>query len=78
MKPAPINDGLFASQDSLIKSYAWRKWFVEAASVPVVLESKPLLTNLALGALEFYDNGNDGHLYITMNVSGVLTRVEIV
>ena len=37
-----------------------------------------LLTALELGALEFTDDGTNGHLYITRNLAGVLTRTLIV
>ena len=29
MDPAPVNDGLFATRDSIVKSTAWRTWFAK-------------------------------------------------
>jgi len=49
-----------------------------AGTAPLKLTSGTLLSVLELGAIEFVDNGTIGHLYITQNVAGVLTRVQIV
>ena len=49
-----------------------------AGTAPLKLTAGTLLSVLELGAIEFTDNGTLGHLYITMNVAGVLTRVQIV
>lgn len=49
-----------------------------ANSAPIKFTAGVLLTTLELGALEFVDNGTAGHLYITLNVAGVLTRIQIV
>lgn len=49
-----------------------------ASTAPLKLTSGTLLTTLELGAIEFVDDGTTGHLYITQNVAGVLTRVQIV
>jgi hypothetical protein len=48
------------------------------AAVPLKLTSSPLLATPEVGALEFTDDGTTGHLYITVNVAGVPTRVLIV
>ena len=77
MNQPPFNDGLFGP-DSVIRSTAWRTWLSGLFSPPLVLQSKPLLSPLKLGALEWFDDGTTGHLYITQNVAGVLTRVLIV
>lgn len=49
-----------------------------ANTAPLKFTAGTLLAALELGALEFTDNGTDGHLYITRNVAGVLTRTQIV
>lgn len=49
-----------------------------AGLAPLKLEPGTLLTAPELGAVEFTDDGTNGHLYITLNVAGVLTRVQIV
>ena len=49
-----------------------------APAAPVKLTPAPLLAPLEIGALEFTDDGTTGHLYITVNVAGVPTRVQIV
>ena len=49
-----------------------------ANSAPLKYTAGTLLTTPELGALEFTDDGTNGHLYITLNVAGVLTRVMIV
>jgi hypothetical protein len=45
---------------------------------PIVFNSGTLLGTLLLGALEFTDDGTTGHLFITLNQAGILTRVQIV
>jgi len=77
MNQPPFNDGMFGMGKGIVNSTSWRKWFSDVSGLPI-LKSKPLLANLVLGALEFYDDGTTGHLYITQNVGGVLTRVLIV
>ncbi|MGK2864899.1 MAG: hypothetical protein ACSLE0_23405 [Chitinophagaceae bacterium] len=49
-----------------------------AGTAPTKYTAGTLLSALELGALEFTDDGTNGHLYITLNVAGVLTRVQIV
>jgi hypothetical protein len=49
-----------------------------AGTGPIKLTPGVLLTVLDLGVLEFTDDGTTGHLYITLNQAGVLTRVQIV
>ncbi len=49
-----------------------------AGAAPLKFTPGALLTTPELGAMEFVDNGTTGHLYITQNVAGVLTRVQIV
>ncbi len=49
-----------------------------AGSAPLKFSAGSLLSALELGALEFTDDGTTGHLYITRNVSGILTRSLIV
>lgn len=49
-----------------------------AGTAPIKFNAGSLLTVLELGALELIDNGTNGHLYITLNVSGTLTRIQIV
>ena len=44
---------------------------------PLKFTSGTLLTAPELGAMEFVDNGTDGYLYITLNIAGTLTRVQI-
>lgn len=77
MLKAPFNDGMFSKEQGKVNSSAWRQWFTELTEALPVLKSRPLLTTLQLGALEFYDDGTNGHLYITKNVGGVLTRVQL-
>lgn len=48
------------------------------AAVPLKLASAPLLGTPEIGALEFVDDGTTGHLYITVHIAGVATRVQIV
>jgi hypothetical protein len=45
-----------------------------ANTAPLKMTAGTLLTVLELGAIEFTDDGTTGHLYMTMNVAGVLTR----
>jgi hypothetical protein len=73
----PYNDGLFSKEQGKVTSSAWRQWFMALTESLPVLKSKPLMTPLQLGAIEFYDDGTTGHLYITKNVGGVLTRVQL-
>ena len=49
-----------------------------SSTAPLKFNAGTLLSSLELGALEFTDDGANGHLYITRNVSGVLTRTQIV
>lgn len=49
-----------------------------AGTAPIKLTPGILTTVLELGTLEFTDDGVNGHLYITRNVAGVLTRTLIV
>lgn len=48
-----------------------------AGQAPLKFTAGVLNTSAELGAVEFTDNGTDGHLYITLNVGGTLTRKEI-
>jgi hypothetical protein len=50
----------------------------DAASAPLKLNPGTLMTVPELGAIEFTDDGVNGHLYITLNVASVLTRILIV
>ena len=78
MNPPPFNDGLFSKTQGVISSSAWRQWLNKLVNGLTVLPSQPLVADLQLGALELYDDGTTGHLYITVNVAGVLTRKQIV
>ena len=49
-----------------------------AGTAPVKFHAGTLLSSLELGTLEFVDNGTTGHLYITLNVAGILTRLQII
>ncbi len=49
-----------------------------AGTAPLKFTPGTLLTTPELGAMEFVDDGTTGHLYITLNVASVLTRVQIV
>jgi len=49
-----------------------------ANGAPLKFTAGTLLTALELGALEFTDDGTNGHLYITRNLTGVLTRTLII
>ena len=49
-----------------------------AGTAPIKFSAGTLLGALELGALEFVDNGTNGHLYITRNIAGVLTRSLII
>ena len=49
-----------------------------ASTAPLKFTAGVLLSALELGALEFVDDGTNGHLYITRNLAGVLTRTLIV
>lgn len=49
-----------------------------AGTAPIKLDPGVLLTTPEVGALEFIDNGTTGHLYITVSIAGVATRVQIV
>ena len=49
-----------------------------ANTAPLKLTAGTNLTTPELGAIEFTDDGTNGHLYITLNVSGTLTRVQII
>jgi hypothetical protein len=49
-----------------------------ASTAPLKFTAGTLLSSLELGALEFVDDGTNGHLYITRNIAGVLTRTLIV
>ena len=48
-----------------------------AGTAPLILEPGTLLKTPELGALEYVDNGTTGHLYFTLKVAGVTTRVQI-
>jgi hypothetical protein len=48
-----------------------------AGTAPQKFTAGTLLAALELGALEFVDDGTNGHLYITRNIAGVLTRSMI-
>jgi hypothetical protein len=52
--------------------------FGAPAAGPLTLPAAPLLATPQLGAIEYSDDGVDGHLYITLHVAGVVTRVLIV
>ncbi len=49
-----------------------------AGTAQLKLDASTLLTTPEIGAIEFVDNGTTGHLYVTLNVAGILTRVQIV
>jgi len=49
-----------------------------AGTGAMVLLPGTLLTVLQQGAVEYTDDGTTGHLYVTLNQAGTLTRVEIV
>ena len=49
-----------------------------AGTAPAKFAPGTLLGAVEIGALEFVDDGTTGHLYITVNVAGVATRVQIV
>lgn len=44
---------------------------------PLKFTAGTLLATPELGSMEFVDNGTTGHLYITANVAGVLTRLQL-
>jgi hypothetical protein len=48
-----------------------------ANTAPLKFTAGVLNTTPVIGAVEFVDDGANGHLYITLNVGGVLTRKEI-
>jgi len=48
-----------------------------AGTAPLKLTAGVVNTTPELGTVEFTDNGTTGHLYITLNVGGVVTRKEI-
>jgi hypothetical protein len=49
-----------------------------AGTAPLKLTAGTLLTTPELGAIEFTDNGTTSHLYVTINIAGVLTRYTII
>jgi hypothetical protein len=49
-----------------------------AGLAPLKLEPGTLLATPEIGAVEFTDDGTTGHLYVTVNIAGVPTRVQIV
>ena len=48
-----------------------------ANTAPLKFTAGVLNTTAEAGAVEFVDDGTNGHLYITLNIDGVLTRKEI-
>lgn len=44
---------------------------------PLRLTPSQLLATPAVGALEFTDDGTTSHLYVTVHVAGVPTRVQL-
>ena len=48
-----------------------------ANTAPLKFTAGTALTTAEVGAVEFVDDGTDGHLYITLNIGGTLTRKEI-
>ncbi len=56
----------------------FRDFGAPVAGTLTTLPAAPLVTPLQLGAIEYTDDGVDGHLYITLHVAGVVTRVLIV
>lgn len=49
-----------------------------AGRAPLKFTPGTLLATPEIGAMEFVDDGTTGHLYITVNIAGVDTRVQIV
>jgi hypothetical protein len=49
-----------------------------AGTAPLKFTSGTLLTNPELGTFEYVDDGTTGHLYFTLNIGSVVTRVQIV
>jgi hypothetical protein len=49
-----------------------------AGEAPIKLTAGTVLTTPEIGTIEFTDDGTSGHLYITLNIAGVLTRKLIV
>lgn len=47
-----------------------------AGRAPIKLTAGTLLTSPELGTIEYSDNGTTGHMYATVNVGGVVTRVQ--
>lgn len=47
-------------------------------TAPVAFKPGTLATYPQLGAVEFVDDGVNGHLYVTVHVGGVLKRVQLV
>ncbi len=47
-------------------------------TAPIKLTAGVLLTTPELGTLEYTDDGTTGHLYFTLNVATVITRVQII
>ncbi len=60
---------------------SWQRWLSDLVAklnaAPLVLQNAALLDVPVLGALEYVDDGTNGHLYFTRNVAGVPTRTEI-
>jgi hypothetical protein len=49
-----------------------------AGTAPIKLTAGTLLTTPELGALEYVDDGTTGHLYFTLKIATVTTRVLII
>lgn len=64
--------------DILFRDFGGNPSATPTPAVPLKLLSAPLLVTPEIGALEFVDDGTTGHLYITVHVAGVVTRVQIV
>ncbi len=48
-----------------------------AGTAPLKFTSGTLLTTPELGTFEYVDDGTTGHLYFTLNIASVVTRVQI-
>lgn len=51
---------------------------VTAKTAPLKFTAGTLMGAVEIGAMEFVDDGTTGHLYITVNIATVATRVQIV
>lgn len=48
-----------------------------AGTAPIKLTAGTLLSTSELGAIEYTDDGTNGHIYFTLNQSSTKTRIEL-